>query len=280
MAVAKQMVPGFNHNVKHRGTAYHVQTEDSGLGNPHVITHLFVGGNIIASKKTSYADVVGVKNLPQLVRELMEEQHKDMLRNLVNGVYDEADETLSAKVRAYQPGELAPGPPRSAASSVVPPTATAGRPVAPRTPNPGAAPPGSRQAAFDSGMSAAATRPGQTDPALRPPAPKPAGAPTAAGPPRPPVPMSAGAPTAAAPRPLAPMPAGARAAAPRAPAPTPAGAPAAAAARPPAPTPPGAAAAAPRREGIDMLFGEDLISEKSLDEVILSYLAEDLGEKP
>jgi hypothetical protein len=273
------MVPGFNHNVKHRGTAYHVQTEDSGLGNPHVITHLFVGGNIIASKKTSYADVVGVKNLPQLVRELMEEQHKDMLRNLVNGVYDEADETLSAKVRAYQPGELAPGLPRPAASSVVPPTATAGRPAAPRPPNPGAAPPGSRQASFDPGMSAAAARPGRTDPALRPPAPKPAGAPTAAGP-RPPVPMSAGAPAAAAQRPLAPMPAGARAAAPRAPAPTPAGAPAAAASRPPAPTPPGAAAAAPRREGIDMLFGEDLISEKSLDEVILSYLAEDLGEKP
>src|SRR3990172_914606 len=110
MAAAKQMVPGFNHNVKHRGTAYHVQTEDSGLGNPHVITHLFVGGNIIASKKTSYADLVGVKDLPQLVRELMEEQHKDMLRNLVNGVYDEADEALSAKARAYQPGELAPGP--------------------------------------------------------------------------------------------------------------------------------------------------------------------------
>ncbi|HJW75471.1 MAG TPA: hypothetical protein VJ787_07345, partial [Thermoleophilia bacterium] len=122
MAAAKQMVPGFNHNVKHRGTAYHVQTEDSGLGNPHVITHLFVGGNIIASKKTSYADLVGVKDLPQLVRELMEEQHKDMLRNLVNGVYDEADEALSAKARAYQPGELAPGP-QPPAPSVVPPTA-------------------------------------------------------------------------------------------------------------------------------------------------------------
>ena len=27
------------------------------------------------------------------------------------------------------------------------------------------------------------------------------------------------------------------------------------------------------------LFGEDLISEKSLDEVILSYLAEDLGDR-
>jgi hypothetical protein len=34
-----------------------------------------------------------------------------------------------------------------------------------------------------------------------------------------------------------------------------------------------------RNEGAETLFGEDLISEKSLDEVILSYLAEDLGER-
>jgi hypothetical protein len=32
-------------------------------------------------------------------------------------------------------------------------------------------------------------------------------------------------------------------------------------------------------DGAETLFGEDLISEKSLDEVILSYLAEDLGDR-
>jgi hypothetical protein len=34
-----------------------------------------------------------------------------------------------------------------------------------------------------------------------------------------------------------------------------------------------------RNDGAETLFGEDLISEKSLDEVILSYLADDLGER-
>jgi hypothetical protein len=34
-----------------------------------------------------------------------------------------------------------------------------------------------------------------------------------------------------------------------------------------------------RNDGAETLFGEDLISEKSLDEVILSYLAEDMGER-
>ena len=101
----EKAVTGFNHNIKHRGKMYHVQTEDSGVNNPHIITHMFVGGNILASKKTSYADIVNAENLAEVVRELMEEQHKEMLRNLLNGVYDEAD-TLIAKAKSYQPGQL------------------------------------------------------------------------------------------------------------------------------------------------------------------------------
>src|SRR5437773_1302277 len=35
---------GFNNNVKYQGQVFHVQTEDSGLDAPHVITHLFADG--------------------------------------------------------------------------------------------------------------------------------------------------------------------------------------------------------------------------------------------
>jgi len=109
VAEAKKMVVGFNHNIKHRGKMYHIQTEDSGLENPHIITHLFVGGNILASKKTSYADIAGADNLLQVVRELMEEQHKEMLRNLINGVYDDIDAAFAAQAQSFQPGQLADG---------------------------------------------------------------------------------------------------------------------------------------------------------------------------
>ncbi|MDP2339793.1 MAG: hypothetical protein Q8O67_02455 [Deltaproteobacteria bacterium] len=82
------MIPGFNHNIKHKGRIFHIQTEDSGPKNPHIITHLFVGGNILASKKTQYSDIVGQPDYEKTVRSMMEEQHKQMLRNLVNGVFD------------------------------------------------------------------------------------------------------------------------------------------------------------------------------------------------
>jgi hypothetical protein len=173
---AKKMVVGFNHNIKHKGKAYHIQTEDSGLENPHIITHLFVGGNILASKKTSYADIVGAENLTQVVRELMEEQHKEMLRNLINGVYDDIDTAYAQQAQSYQPGQIhADG----------------------------------RRVEMKAGvsMSYADELPPEVLAARQEPTP------------------------------------------------------------------------VLRNDGAETLFGEDLISEKSLDEVILSYLAEDLGER-
>ena len=99
----EKAVTGFNHNIKHKGKVYHVQTEDSGVNNPHIITHLFVGGNILATKKSSYADITQTPNISELVREMMEEQHKEMLRNLINGVYDNVGNRNST---SYQPGEI------------------------------------------------------------------------------------------------------------------------------------------------------------------------------
>lgn len=95
------MVVGFNHNVMYKGEVFHIQTEDSGINTPHIITLLYRGGTIISSKKTSYADIIKIENLDRVVEELMKEQHKDMLRNLKAGRFDE---------RAFGP----PLPPRPA----------------------------------------------------------------------------------------------------------------------------------------------------------------------
>ncbi|RMG19866.1 MAG: hypothetical protein D6729_04180 [Deltaproteobacteria bacterium] len=209
----KKMVTGFNHNIKHRGQVFHVQTEDSGVDTPHIITHLFLGGNILASKKTSYADIVHAENLTEVVRALMEEQHKEMLRNLINGAYDEVIERYGAKV--WQPGAVeadgnaAPPPPLN--TSPAPPPAAVAK------------------------AEAATIR--------KAPPPKAPAAPVA-----PPVQENRRVTPEAA---------------------------AQAAQRPSARTAPRAEQAADRA---DTIFGEDLISERSLDEVILSYLAEDTSD--
>jgi hypothetical protein len=89
---------GYNTNVRHKGKLYHIQTEDSGVGHPHIITHLFAdGGRIVASKKTSYTEHVGSQAMQDTVKKLMQAQHKAMFIALRDGVYDEGGPNDAAR---------------------------------------------------------------------------------------------------------------------------------------------------------------------------------------
>lgn len=75
---------GYNHNIGHRGLVFHVQTEDSGIENPHIFTHLFHGGVIIFTRKIDYdADAD-----ESVVKALMQAQHKAVLKELKRGGFD------------------------------------------------------------------------------------------------------------------------------------------------------------------------------------------------
>jgi FHA domain len=80
---------GFNNNIKFREQVFHVQTEDSGLDQPHIITHLFAdGGRVVKSHKRSYADAVARADVAEHVRGLMKSQHLEMVLLLREGRFD------------------------------------------------------------------------------------------------------------------------------------------------------------------------------------------------
>ncbi|WP_303722162.1 hypothetical protein [Malonomonas rubra] len=97
------MIVGFNHNISYKGVGFHVQTEDSGLKSPHLVTLLYHGGTIIASQKTVYADILNVDNLQQVVEDLAKEQHKGMLRRLTQGEFDEKILSLNIPLEGVSP---------------------------------------------------------------------------------------------------------------------------------------------------------------------------------
>ncbi len=280
MATAKGAAPvgGFNHNVKYGPRVYHVQTEDSGLPHAHYITHLFVGGNIVASMKSSYREKAGDPELAKVVRALMEHQHKAMLRRLVTGEFDELAERLSAP--HYDPGVLADGTntasyvnthPSAPAKAAAKPAAKPAPRPAPPAAKPAAPAPPTRPAAPAAKPAAPAAKPAA--PAWRPappaapawrPAPPAASPPRAPGAPLPHVIRQPAQPT----RPTTP---------PRmAPVAPPVARPAAAAKNS---APPSFFSESPVEmpaDDLPTLFAEELISEKSLDEVILAFLSADL----
>lgn len=126
------MVVGFNHNFRYNGEVYHIQTEDSGVKSPNIVTLLYQGGTILASKKTSYADIAKIDNLDKVVEELMKEQHKGMLRSLKSGEFDAVIERFKAgkKVTPLVTEELSVSVPTALARpSSSPPPPPAARPV-------------------------------------------------------------------------------------------------------------------------------------------------------
>jgi len=88
------MLVGYNTNISYKGTVYHVQTEDSGLKNPHIITLLYNKGTILSRKKVSYANIVAAPEYKEKVSELMKEQHKAMIKELIAGKHTQ-DEAAS-----------------------------------------------------------------------------------------------------------------------------------------------------------------------------------------
>ncbi len=106
-----QPVVGFNHNLSYKGRTFHVQTEDSGPQHGHLSTHVFLGGNILASTKSSYAALVPTlapAELAAAVRKRMEEQHKAMMKGLLAGQHD-AEIGRRVGQSVYEPGVLADG---------------------------------------------------------------------------------------------------------------------------------------------------------------------------
>jgi hypothetical protein len=123
---ARSPVLGYNHNLRHGGRVFHVQTEDSGQGYARLYTHLFYEGTILASKKQEYdADAP-----EEQVRASMQKLHKLMILELTHAEHD-------ARIAAFftargEPAALESATPAATApAAAVEPAAAAVAPAGP-----------------------------------------------------------------------------------------------------------------------------------------------------
>lgn len=82
------MITGFNTDVEYNKKIYHVQTEDKGFDNPYIESLIYVGGAIIFSKRTSYAEKIAVGISEKEIRALMENQHKTIIAAIKRGRFE------------------------------------------------------------------------------------------------------------------------------------------------------------------------------------------------
>jgi len=70
------MITGYNTDVEHEGIVYHVQTEDKGLETPLLLSLVYSGGAILASKRSSYQDLITKGFNEAALAERLQRQHR------------------------------------------------------------------------------------------------------------------------------------------------------------------------------------------------------------
>ena len=70
------VITGFNTDVEHDGVVYHVQTEDKGVDSPLILSLVYAGGAILASKRAPYDDLIESGFNERALSERLQRQHK------------------------------------------------------------------------------------------------------------------------------------------------------------------------------------------------------------
>ena len=79
------VLTGYNTDIEHKGTTYHVQTEDKGRSNPYVESLVYTAGEILYSRRTPYHDLVEQDVDAKTIASLMERQHRTIAEAIRRG---------------------------------------------------------------------------------------------------------------------------------------------------------------------------------------------------
>jgi hypothetical protein len=107
------VITGFNTDIEHDGVVYHVQTEDKGLDTPLILSLVYVGGAILASKRAPYEDLIATGFSDEALSERLKRQHKLICAAINSGRINDLKK-MSARAEGVEPApELVPQRPQA-----------------------------------------------------------------------------------------------------------------------------------------------------------------------
>lgn len=108
------MITGYNTDVEHNGVVYHVQTEDKGTAVPLILSLVYVGGAILASKRSPYDDLMSAGLDQGVLADRLQRQHKLICAAIHAGRIE--DLKRMGQGEGKRPGESEPEPAQESAS--------------------------------------------------------------------------------------------------------------------------------------------------------------------
>jgi hypothetical protein len=97
------VITGFNTDIEHEGTTYHVQTEDKGVATPIILSLVYNRGTILASKRSPYDDLLDDKVAEldeQVLAARLQRQHKLMCAAVRAGRLEDLKKMTEANRKA------------------------------------------------------------------------------------------------------------------------------------------------------------------------------------
>ena len=100
------MITGYNTDVSHSSVTFHVQTEDKGREIASIESLVYVGGQVLGKRRTSYKKALDNVEGKDAIVEMMDQQHRLMIAEIRSGKFD--DKLPEGVV--LQPAPLPPAP--------------------------------------------------------------------------------------------------------------------------------------------------------------------------
>lgn len=83
------MITGYNTDVRHGELVVHVQTEDKGREKAVIESVLYVGGRVVATKRSTYGEVLADGGGDLEIAQQMDHQHRTILAAIKSGRFDD-----------------------------------------------------------------------------------------------------------------------------------------------------------------------------------------------
>jgi hypothetical protein len=108
------VITGFNTDIEHEGVVYHVQTEDKGLDTPIILSLVYAGGTILASKRSPYKDLIAQGFSDEMLAERLKRQHRLICAAIHSGRIDDLKKMGRGKDAAVEEVDAEPSVEESA----------------------------------------------------------------------------------------------------------------------------------------------------------------------
>ena len=122
------MITGFNTDIEYEGVVYHVQTEDKGLESPLILSLVYAGGAILASKRSPYEDLIAAGFDEQALAQRLQRQHRLICAAINAG---RIDDLKRMGERSEERAEPVAAPPLEIVNNALDQAATASQPPLP-----------------------------------------------------------------------------------------------------------------------------------------------------